>query len=441
MDLYDRPAANDFLSSRNDVMTVYRDLEGDEGRLFPLRYVRAGYESDLPTIMVVPGGPGTASVFPYEGLRRRMVSKGLDVIMMEHRGVGMSRTDARGVDLPQSVMSVRNVLDDMLAVLDHAGVRSVVLYGASYGGYLVQRFALEHPERVAALVLDSPFTSTHDESASKELLRAMYLEGKFERTESVARAVRRLLDERIVPVEETGPVFSAVHNYGGVGAVRDLVDLLVQGRGQLAWASIHQLVQSREWFNTTPYVYENDIVGRIAATELGFGSRADHGPLDPLSIEAHRAMRFAPFEGETFHLEAERARITAPTLVVSGERDTVIPGWRSAQAAREIPGAQGARGPRHLHVPGVGHSMLDVHVEMAVICAHWGAAGAMDELITRDVRSVRASAVTEAFGRGIHAALLAEKYSPLKLWSARSLASGRYSSADARGGRRLLSVR
>ncbi len=443
MDFNDRPAADDFLTSRNTVMTVYRDFENTEGRLFPLRYVRGGFQSELPTVMVVPGGPGVASVFPYELLRRDMVAKGLDVIMMEHRGVGMSRADAQGRDLPEDSMKVEFVLDDMLAVLDHAGVSNVVLYGTGYGAYLAQRFTLAYPDRVYSLVLDSPSSSVADERAFQQLLRDMYLHGTFDQTESIARAMRRLIEQRIVPEEETGPVLAAVHEYGGVRAVHELVDLLVVGRGQLAWASIHQILASREWLTATPYVFENDLVGRISATELGYGSEADFQAMDPLTLAATRAEMYPQFEGEAFDLDREMAGIRVPTLVLAGERDLVTPRWRALQAARTIPGAQRARGRgcRFLTVKNTGHSILDQTSALAVQATRWAAADAIDEFLDRDHSRLRGGVVPEAFGRGIRTALLAEKYAPIKLWSVRSLREGRFGSADARGPQPMLSGR
>lgn len=44
-------------------------------------------------------------------------------------------------------------LDDLVAVLDHAGATSVVLAGHSMGGYVVARLAAAHPGRVSAVLL------------------------------------------------------------------------------------------------------------------------------------------------------------------------------------------------------------------------------------------------------------------------------------------------
>jgi pimeloyl-ACP methyl ester carboxylesterase len=58
---------------------------------------------------------------------------------------------------------------DMLAVLDHVGVRRAVLAGHSMGAYLAARVAAEHPERVARLVLVDggvPIEEISDEAAA-----------------------------------------------------------------------------------------------------------------------------------------------------------------------------------------------------------------------------------------------------------------------------------
>lgn len=58
-------------------------------------YLRTNPGDGLP-IVVIPGGPGLASALPYRGLRRDATAQGLDLVMMEHRGVGLSRFDVDG---------------------------------------------------------------------------------------------------------------------------------------------------------------------------------------------------------------------------------------------------------------------------------------------------------------------------------------------------------
>lgn len=48
---------------------------------------------------------------------------------------------------------LHHYVEDLVAWLDHKGLERVVLCGLSMGGYIALQFALEHPERLAALVL------------------------------------------------------------------------------------------------------------------------------------------------------------------------------------------------------------------------------------------------------------------------------------------------
>ena len=171
-EFFDRSAQDDLLQLRNDLMTVYREFSAEDPRLFPLRYARTvprrarttrssprdTAEPQVP-VLLIPDGPARASVLPYDALRRSMAGRGLDVLMMEHRGVGLSRLDAEGEDLPLSAMSLREVIGDLVAVLDHARVERAAVVGSGYGAYLAQALAVLHPERVHSLVLDSPLTS------------------------------------------------------------------------------------------------------------------------------------------------------------------------------------------------------------------------------------------------------------------------------------------
>ncbi|WP_187352056.1 alpha/beta fold hydrolase [Allosaccharopolyspora coralli] len=74
---------------RANVRRVRRPLVSGS---FELAYVRTGGADGVPVVLV-PGGPGLASVLPYWNLRSKATARGLDVIMMEHRGVGLSRQD------------------------------------------------------------------------------------------------------------------------------------------------------------------------------------------------------------------------------------------------------------------------------------------------------------------------------------------------------------
>src|SRR5207253_2460068 len=48
---------------------------------------------------------------------------------------------------------MRNHARDIVAVLDHVGVDTATIVGHSMGGFVTAAFAVDHPERVAGLVL------------------------------------------------------------------------------------------------------------------------------------------------------------------------------------------------------------------------------------------------------------------------------------------------
>jgi pimeloyl-ACP methyl ester carboxylesterase len=158
------------------VRAVRRPISPGKAEQFDLYYVRSGRKSACP-LVIIPGGPGVASVQMYKGLRRRAVAAGLDVIMIEHRGVGMSRHDHVGADLPPQAFTVDQVVDDVAAVFDDAHVDSAVVYGTSYGTYVAAGFGVRHPGRVRAMILDSPMLSRHDIAIVRDAIRGRLLTG------------------------------------------------------------------------------------------------------------------------------------------------------------------------------------------------------------------------------------------------------------------------
>jgi 3-oxoadipate enol-lactonase len=55
-----------------------------------------------------------------------------------------------------------DLADDLRGLLDHLGIERAVIGGMSQGGFVAMRFALKHPERVAALILLGTQAGTED---------------------------------------------------------------------------------------------------------------------------------------------------------------------------------------------------------------------------------------------------------------------------------------
>lgn len=79
---------------------------------------------------------------------------------LERAGHRVIAYDARGhghsTPAPDRDYGYQRLAEDLEAVLDQAGVERAVLAGASMGAHTAVRFALEQPERVAALGLITP---------------------------------------------------------------------------------------------------------------------------------------------------------------------------------------------------------------------------------------------------------------------------------------------
>ncbi len=67
-------------------------------------------------------------------------------IVFDNRGIGRSATNDLGY-------AIRDLVDDVVAVLDDAGVGRAHVVGLSMGGMVAQELALTHPDRVDRLVL------------------------------------------------------------------------------------------------------------------------------------------------------------------------------------------------------------------------------------------------------------------------------------------------
>lgn len=315
---------------------------------FDLSYVRTGPSSTSP-VVIIPGGPGLGSVLPYRGLRRMAARGGLDVIMVEHRGVGLSRTDLAGRDLPFSAMRVSEVLDDIAAVLEHERVRSAFIVGSSYGSYLASGFGARHGERVKGMLLDSALQSSADLSIEREHLRGLLWEGATALAEAIRALVTAGDDQRVLL-----DITRAAFELGGEGLALPLLRQRLGGRSGLAWKLLRAYATRDASIARIPGVYDFDIAGVIGFRELHYGAPLDGLPMDPALTYSLISDRFPPFTGEPFDLPASTPAFSWPVVVLSGERDLRTPSpiaQRTAETARDA-----------VLVPlENGHSALDTH--------------------------------------------------------------------------------
>lgn len=349
------------MAKRLEVRGCRRPITPGSPTSFDLAYVRTGGGTGLP-LLVIPGGPGLASILPYCGLREQARRRGVDLLMVEHRGVGFSRRTHDGGDLPADAMTLDKAADDLAAVLDHEQIDRAVVYGASYGSYLAQLFGVRHPDRVAGMVLDSPMLRAGDHDRVRTHLRARLWDDGPEATRAASLLHHAVAQGRVDPDRAT-TVVQPVYEFAGQRTLERLLELRLAGRGARLWEWISRL-GAKEVTDVTPYVMEFDLVGRIAYRELDYAPRPDGRPLDLNPLRSAAADRFPTFESEPTDLPAALEHAHWPIAVVSGERDLRTP----RPIAEEIV----ATAADAVLVPLVdtGHSALDTHPTAALHIAH-----------------------------------------------------------------------
>jgi proline iminopeptidase len=364
-----RRRVHEKLAGLPGVRPVRRPVSPDSAEEFDLYYVRTGHKSAYP-LVIIPGGPGVASVQQYKGLRRRAATAGLDVIMIEHRGIGMSRHDDSGADLSPQALTVDQVVGDVAAVLDDAHVDTAVIYGTSYGTYIAAGLGVRHPGRVRAMILDSPVLSRHDIVAVRDAIRGLLLKGDSPETAPLAPKVRQLVEAGVM-TPMAGQIAATVYGYGGASLLDRQLDLLLGGRIVL-WRGLSRFstIVNRK----APYRYEIDLVGRIAFRELDYAAEPDGLPLDPAVAIRETVTATIDFEAEPYDLVAEMPKFGWPTVVVSGGRDLVTPPAVAERIASLLPNAV------LLALPTMAHSALDFREPAALAIAGAVCRGELDGL-------------------------------------------------------------
>ncbi|MBJ7338002.1 alpha/beta fold hydrolase [Mycolicibacterium sp.] len=368
-----RRRVHDRLAAQPGVRSVRRPVLADGGEEFDLFYVRTGEESDHP-LVIIPGGPGAASIALYRGLRKRAAAAGLDVIMVEHRGVGMSRHDDAGADLPPDALTIEAVVGDVAAVLDDAKVDQAVVYGTSYGTYLAAGLGVRHPARVRAMVLDSPLLSADDIDEVRIAVRRALWDGDDEETAELAEKVHRLVEDGVLTPAKT-QLAADMYGLGGPELLGRQLDLLLTDNDWV-WGAVGlgtRLLMERK----TPYHNEPDLVGRIGYRELNYGAVPDGKPLDPAVALREMATGDVDFVAEPFDLIAAMPGFTWPTAVLSGGRDLTTPRAVADRIVDLIPDAV------LVDLPSSGHSIIDTKENSALDVVQSVYAGSISELASR----------------------------------------------------------
>jgi pimeloyl-ACP methyl ester carboxylesterase len=291
--------------------------------------------------------------------------------MVEHRGVGMSRHDDAGADLPLEALTIDAAVEDIAAVLDHAEVDQAVVYGTSYGTYLAAGLGVRHPGRIHAMILDSPLLSADDIDEVRDAVRRALWDGDDEETAELAVKVHQLVEDGVLTPAAT-QLAADMYGLGGPELLGRQLDLLLNDHDWV-WGAIGlgtRLLVERK----TPFHNEPDLVGRIGYRELNYGAMPDGKPLDPAVAMRETATGEVDFVAEPYDLISAMPAFTWPTVVISGGRDLTTPRAVALRIAQLIPDAV------LVDMPTSGHSVIDTKERSALDIVKAVYAGEIAEL-------------------------------------------------------------
>ena len=252
-----------------------------------LAYRRTG---EGPTLVCHGGGPGFSGLYLADlgGLDQE-----LELVLLDPRGTGASERPA-----DPRAYAVSDYTADLEDLREHLGLERMSLLGHSHGGVVAMDYAATHPDRVERLILAStlPRWATEQEAAMEAAIEACADEPWY-------------ADAKAALEDEQAGRFESDEELGELGL--------------------------REF----PFYF-----ARFGDDERAY--------LELLSQELPNADALLLFNREifeTFDMRPELAKITAPTLVITGEEDFIT----GPPCALEI--ADGIAHAETVVLPGVGH--------------------------------------------------------------------------------------
>jgi pimeloyl-ACP methyl ester carboxylesterase len=187
---------------------------------------------------------------------RALERSGHRVVLYDARGHGASRPAPD----PESY-TYEDLAADLGAVLDDRGIDRGVLAGASMGAHTILRFALDHPERVAGLVVITPAFEPDGERS-------------FERWDALADGLRR------------GGVDGFVEAYGDPSVPDDVKETVVRILRQRLGAHEHPdaVADALQAVPRAAPLGSWDELGRLEAPTVVVASRDEADPEHPYAV-------------------------------------------------------------------------------------------------------------------------------------------------------------
>jgi non-heme chloroperoxidase len=222
-----------------------------------------------PTVLLLPGP--TDSWRSYRPVLD-LLPRGIRAIAVSQRGHGESSK-------PETGYRVEHFAADVLPLLDALGVERAVLAGHSASCLVARRVALDHPHRVAGLILEASPTTLRDDARLRHFLESVVSELEDPISPELARSfvvdtssenvaadlIDLLVDDvRAVPVHVWQETFAGLLEYDDQTELR-----LIDAPTLLVWGDADTVV-SREM--------QDRLVGSIPAADLLVYPGVGHTP-------------------------------------------------------------------------------------------------------------------------------------------------------------------
>jgi 3-oxoadipate enol-lactonase len=196
------------------------------------------------------------------------------VIAHDNRGAGKS-------DKPFGAYSLEQMADDAIAVLDHAGIETAHVVGASMGGAITQIIGVKYPERVRSLTLVC--TACRNHPWRRDLL-ASWADVAADKgmTAMTAEAARWVIGPRSLrrlwpAFSWLGPIATSRATHGFKGQVQALLNVDEDIVDLLGTISVPTAVIVGNQDILTPRGDSEELADRIPTAELVVLSGAAHG--------------------------------------------------------------------------------------------------------------------------------------------------------------------
>ena len=157
-------------------------------------------------IVLITGAAGQGILW-NKTLCKNLSKAGYFVIRFDHRDTGLSS----GLDFNKTPYNLKDMADDVVAILDNFHIQKAHIVGMSMGGYIAQKLAIYYPERILTITL---LMTTINSLAMRGIRGIHNLPGQdlevVKQLAAMYQIPRLTLEDRVKALADTWKLFNGV---------------------------------------------------------------------------------------------------------------------------------------------------------------------------------------------------------------------------------------